>query len=94
VEVQGIHLDCPPTRLSHDERSGTLRVGKLRRMATRGHATWVGNWCWDAWFLAPEDARDVLEYLRRKGASLTEAPTEFFDAWEAGGPLPPLPPEP
>jgi hypothetical protein len=48
-----------------------LRLGKMRQWRHYGAKTWVGNWCWDAVALSPEDAADVLNFAIAKGYQAT-----------------------
>lgn len=47
----------------------------------RGHTQWVGNWCWDAVWMTPDDAAQLINYLRTLGGWRAHcAPSEIFDA--------------
>jgi hypothetical protein len=84
LEVRGVRLDLPPARWGDDGK--VLRLGRLR-VRHHGHTAWVGNWCFDAWLVDEAAALTVLEWARKGGAAIEEAPEEFWDAWESGEPL-------
>jgi len=59
---------------------GTIRI--------HGHAfpihasrDWVGNWCWNRYFLLRDDAKRLLLCLRSHGWRATCAPARFYDWW-------------
>lgn len=41
---------------------------------------WVGNWCWNAYQLDKDEARRLLQYLKKSGRwTCTDGPEELFE---------------
>lgn len=51
------------------------------------HQEWVGNWCWDAVTVNSEDARRILNALKRRRWKVDCAPEAFHARWERDGEL-------
>jgi hypothetical protein len=71
---------------------GWVRVAGQKFPIT-AHGTWVGNWCWDAVNISPEDAAAMANHLRtleRRGErkfSPDVAATELWEKWDKGEPF-------
>lgn len=49
------------------------------------HASWVGNWCWDAVTVSDQDAVDILDRLRKTERwTCVEAERAVFGKWQRG----------
>lgn len=61
------------------------RVRVLRRWYPYEKSqSWVGNWCWDAFWFEPPIAKAMLRHFRESGKFSCEGgPTVLFDWWEA-----------
>ena len=53
----------------------------------RGYSTWVGNWCWDAAWMMPADALDLLNHLKGMEWVCEEAECSLFERWKQPGEL-------
>lgn len=79
-----IALDGPTTRFR--EFADAVKIGR-RKFPVLGGKEWVGNWCWNEYFVTPEVAAKVLNHLRTIGWSRNEWTEEFGDKWESGDPF-------
>jgi len=65
----------------------TFGLGARRTWPHCGHATWVGNWCWDAVRVTPATAADVLNFTLGRGYRPESGFVELWDKIDAGRPL-------
>ncbi len=83
-----LHLESPfidrALKLTVDEKAHTIMLGRQRGWQYSGYATWVGNWCWDAVWLTPGHAAQLLEFARTKGYKPDSGLVEVWDAFERG----------
>jgi hypothetical protein len=71
----GVHLRVTP------EAFFLVRKGWRYHRSKAGY----GNWCWDAYWTADSEARELLVWLRRSELfELEGGVTELYEAWEAG----------
>ena len=56
---------------------------RLHRMTFKvdGKREWVGNWCWNRYFLLRSDMKRLLFCMRRNGWRVTCGPSHFFYWW-------------
>lgn len=70
------------------ELSGAIRLcrGVWPTLASK---EWYGNWCWNAYWLHPEVAADLLMVVKRSGLFHCDCgPSQLFDNWnDAAVPL-------
>ena len=64
-----------------------FRLGKGHWWPHRGHATWVGNWCWDAVTVTHTVAAEVLNFAARRGYRPEMGLASLWDAIESRRPL-------
>mgnify|MGYP001565984864 FL=1 len=57
-----------------------------RKFPIDGPKEWLGNWCWNRYFLLRDDMKRLLLHLRRNGWRVTCGPSRFYDWWNAGLP--------
>jgi hypothetical protein len=72
-----VELEGPPTVIRILDK-GRLQISRYL-FRHRGYTEWVGNWCWDEFWI-PEAAR-LLRVLRKRGFTCHCAPTRFFEAF-------------
>ena len=70
----------------YTRRDGTKRIGVGPHAFTiYGHATWVGNWCWDRVTMPGSEVLRLLNLpLIRNWFSCVEAEMRLFNLWKAG----------
>lgn len=59
---------------------------RLHRLSfpVQGKREWVGNWCWNRYFLYRADMKRLLFCMRRNGWRVTCGPSHFFHWWNEG----------
>jgi hypothetical protein len=68
---------CPKVR---DEGSSIILAGK--RWPISRSKEWIGNWCWNAYWMEPVTARSFLIWLRARDLfHATEGEASLFYAW-------------
>lgn len=45
---------------------------------------WVGNWCWNRYFLCRADMKRLLLCMRRNGWRVSCGPSHFYHWWNDG----------
>lgn len=49
---------------------------------------WYGNWCWNAYWLTPEDAVRLLARVKASGTFRCDhGPSALFENWNGDGPF-------
>ena len=61
------------------EVEGGIRIHG-RTFPITASVNWVGNWCWNRYYLKREDAKALLRHLRRYRWRMTCAPSRLY-AW-------------
>lgn len=57
-----------------------------RSFPIHGKREWLGNWCWNRYFLLREHAKPLLMHLRGHGWRVTCGPSPFYHWWNDGRP--------
>lgn len=65
---------------SFTELDGSIRLHR-RKFVYRSAREWVGNWCWNRYFLRRGEMKRLLMTLRANGWRVTCGPSRFFDWW-------------
>ncbi len=61
------------------EVDGGIRIhGRVFPVTATAH--WVGNWCWNRYYLRRDDAKALLRHLRKHRWRMTCAPSRLY-AW-------------
>lgn len=66
------------------ELEGAIRIHRRVFQLDSPSREWVGNWCWNRYFLRREEMKRLLTTLRSNGWKATCAPCRFFDWWNRG----------
>ncbi|MGE4323393.1 MAG: hypothetical protein AB7E60_10245 [Sphingobium sp.] len=60
-----------------------------KRFPVLGQASWVGNWCWNRYWMAVDTAVDFLAWLHARGRfDVEQAEERLFNAWKSDARLP------
>jgi len=80
VEFEALNLPEP----KFVETEGAFRLSG-KRWRFRKSTSWVGNWCWDAFWMPRDDAADFLLWLRRRGLFFASSgPVTLMDWFQSG----------
>lgn len=52
-----------------------------KKFAVHDSKEWVGNWCWNRYWLTVKEARKLVEHLRKNGWECTCGDERFYDAF-------------
>jgi hypothetical protein len=82
--LTGGRLSCGVARSEKSHKARFLRLGHLRNLRILSYTTWVGNWCWDAAQLSPEDTARLVNHLKRRGWENEGGWIEMGEKWDSG----------
>lgn len=75
------------------DRPPTFRVGSgLVRLSGKpwpivGSQEWIGNWCWNAYWMPVDQVMRFLEWLNGRGLySVSQGESRLFELWQAQRP--------
>jgi hypothetical protein len=80
----GNRLPCGVMRSEKSHKYRFLRLGHLRNLRILSYTIWVGNWCWDAAQLSPEDTAKLVNYLKRRGWENEGGWICMGEKWDSG----------
>lgn len=94
--ASAIQLDDQILELAaHDMRGPRMRVSgdaifiSNRKFPIVDHKSWVGNWCWDRFWLPLDDAVALFAWLHRRGMfAVEQGDTRLFNAWKSDASFP------
>lgn len=75
---RGLKCEVGPTRLF---------LGKRKEWPHVGYRTWVGNWCWDTVYFAPNVAAEVIGFALARGYTPSVGDCALWDKIDRGEPL-------
>lgn len=78
IEIEAPSFEGFAFNVSED----ALRIHR-RRFTFVGSREWVGNWCWNRYFLRREDMKALLLRMRANGWRVTCGASRFFHWWNA-----------
>lgn len=75
-----------PSPRFRERYNGFVLAGKF--WPTHGSKDWVGNWCWNGYWMAIPDAVQFLAWLhQRRLYDLTSGETRIFNVWKVPEPF-------
>jgi hypothetical protein len=78
IELETRYWECGPR---FTEKSGTIRIAR-RTWPILAAKEWYGNWCWNAYWLAPTTLLDLLSTVKKaRQFHCTNAPTQLYENW-------------
>ena len=87
VEIADLTLESPymdsALRIRVDKIGITLGADR-RTWPYSSYREWVGNWCWDACQMTPDNAADLLNFLLAFRYKPDVGPAELWDKIDAG----------
>lgn len=83
-KLPSFDLAVPSVTFRHiDTQSGTAFRFSRREYAYASMSTWVGNWCWNAYYLSPMIAAKFVQDMMRDARWTHDGGlVEACDAWE------------
>lgn len=65
------------------ENPDSIRIHR-RTFRIEGSRDWVGNWCWNRYYLPRQELKRLLITLRAHGWRVVCGPSRFRDWWNRG----------
>ena len=81
LSLMAIDLEGPVCRI--DNRLARVKLG-YHWFHIKGHATWVGSWCWDSVLMEPSTAAELLNHARAsRWWSLDAGFSTWWELWQS-----------
>ncbi len=83
VTYRDLELEAPNFDVGYRfaDSSKTIRIHR-RTFSITGRRDWIGNWCWNRYYLPRFEAKRLLLTLRSQGWRSVGGPVRLCDWWD------------